>query len=56
MSSVARQFDLPRITVRKYLNQADPLKYQRAVPRPCPKLDGYQDQTIELATDAAQYS
>lgn len=53
ISSVARQFNLSRMTVRKYLNQADPPKYQRVVPRQCPKLDGYQDQLVEwLETDS----
>ena len=52
ISSVARQFNLSRNTVRKYLKQSDPPKYHRARTRDCPKLDRYKAQLIEwLETD-----
>ena len=52
ISSVARQFNLSRNTVRKYLKQSDPPKYHRARARDCPKLDRYKAQLIEwLETD-----
>ncbi|MCH7881611.1 MAG: IS21 family transposase [Proteobacteria bacterium] len=47
ISSVAREFNLSRNTVRKYLKQPDPPKYQRTIPRHCPKLDSFKDQLIQ---------
>ena len=47
ISSVARQFNLSRNTVRKYLKQSDPPRYQRTTPRQCPQLDPFKDQLIQ---------
>ena len=52
ISSVARQFNLSRTTVRKYLKQSDPPKYERKVVPESPKLDDYKNQLIKwLETD-----
>ena len=52
ISSVARQFNLSRTTVRKYLKQSDPPRYERKAVPASPKLDGYKNQLIKwLETD-----
>jgi len=41
------RFNLSRNTVRKYLKQSDPPRYQRTIPRQCPKLDSFKDQLTQ---------
>ncbi|WP_419590295.1 IS21 family transposase [Thiolapillus sp.] len=43
ISEIARRFNLSRNTVRKYLNQSDPQRYQRRQ-QPKPQLGAYEDQ------------
>ena len=52
ISSVARQFNLSRTTVRKYLKQSDPPRYERKAVPASPKLDDYKSQLVKwLETD-----
>ncbi|MCP4064134.1 MAG: IS21 family transposase [Gammaproteobacteria bacterium] len=52
ISSVARQFNLSRNTVRKYLKQSDPTRYKRKAAPARPKLDEHKNQLIKwLETD-----
>ncbi len=47
ISSVARQFNLSRTTVRKYLKQSDPPGYERKAVPSSPKLDEHKSQLIK---------
>ena len=52
ISSVARQFNLSRNTVRKYLKQSAPPRYERKAVPTSPKLDEHKNQLIKwLETD-----
>ncbi len=58
VSEVAREFNLSRTTVYKYLNESnepnEPV-YQRSVPIVCPKLESFKPQLIEwLELDATR--
>ena len=55
VSEVAREFNLSRTTIYKYLNESSEPIYQRSVPIVCPKLDKYKPQLIEwLELDATR--
>ena len=55
VSEVARDYNLSRTTIYKYLNDANEPVYQRSVPIVCPKLDAYKPQLIEwLENDLAR--
>jgi len=55
VSEVAREFNLSRTTIYKYLNDTHEPIYQRTIPIVCPKLDAYKPQLIEwLQVDAAR--
>jgi len=43
ISEIARRLNLSRNTVRKYLKQSDPPRYQRRE-QPKPRLGAYEDQ------------
>ncbi len=47
ISSVARQFNLSRTTVRKYLKQSDPPRYERKAAPASPKLDEHKNQLVK---------
>jgi transposase len=52
ISSVARQFNLSRTTVRKYLKQNEPPSYERKMAPSSPKLGDHKNQLIKcLETD-----
>lgn len=44
ISFVARQYQLSRNTVRKYLGEESPPAYHQKQPRPCPQLGAFKDQ------------
>ncbi len=55
VSEVAREFNVSRTTVYKYLNESNEPVYQRSVPIVCPKLESFKPQLIEwLEVDATR--
>lgn len=55
VSEVARDYNLSRTTIYKYLNDANEPIYQRSEPIVCPRLDAFKSQLLEwLQADAAR--